>query len=236
MSLYAIADLHLAVGEPKKRMDVFGGRWKNYLEKIKNEWENTVGEDDTVVIAGDFSWAMTVDEGIEDFRFIDSLPGKKLLIEGNHDFWWQSLKKMEDFCSKNNFGYTFLRCNSIRAEEYVICGSRGWYTPDRIIPENNADSSAIVAREAIRLDMSLTHAEKNSPDLKKAVFLHFPPVFGTYVCPPLIEVLKKHNVTQCFFGHIHGIYDRPLSFVHDGIVFNLIAADALNFKPYKIFI
>lgn len=236
MSLYAIADLHLATDAPDKRMDVFGGRWKNYIEKIKKEWESTVTDDDTVVIAGDFSWAMNVDGGVSDFRFVNSLPGKKILLEGNHDFWWQSLKKLNEFCDKNELEFTFLRCNSVLAEGYAVCGSRGWYTDERVIQQSNADSGTIVAREAIRLDMSLKHAEANFPDNKKAVFMHFPPVYGSYICPKLVDVLKKHNVEQCFFGHIHGVYDKPLSFTHDGVTFNLIAADALNFKPYKIFI
>ncbi len=234
MALYAISDLHLSFSDPKKRMDVFGGRWIDYEKKISQGWLETVGEDDTVVLAGDFSWAMTLEGAKPDFDFINKLPGKKLMIEGNHDFWWTSLKKMNGFCTANSFEYSFLRCDSIMLGEIAICGSRGWYTPEREIPETNADSAAVVAREVIRLDMSLAHAEKAHPGCKKTVFLHFPAVYGSYICQPLLDVLHKYEVNRCFFGHIHGVYNDRLSFTHDGIDFSLIAADALNFKPCKI--
>ncbi len=235
MALYAISDLHLSFADPKKRMDVFGGRWIDYENKIKEGWLSTVTDSDTVVLVGDFSWAMTLDRAMPDFDFINSLPGEKIMIEGNHDFWWTSLKKMNDFCSSNSFAYTFLRCESLLRQGTVICGSRGWYTAEREMPETNADSTAVVAREAIRLDMSLAHAEKNFPNTPKTVFLHFPAVYGTYICEPIMDVLKKYGVTKCYFGHIHGVYSKPNSFQHDGIEFTLVAADALNFKPYKIF-
>ncbi len=234
MSLYAISDLHLSFSDPKKRMDVFGGRWIEYENKIRDGWINTVAPDDTVVLAGDFSWAMTLDGARADFEFVNSLPGKKIMLEGNHDFWWTSLKKMNGFCKDNSFDFSFLRCDSVCTDGTVICGSRGWYTSDRDIPETNADSTAVVAREVIRLEMSLSHADKNFPGIPKSVFLHFPAVYGTYVCRPILDVLKKYGVQQCWFGHIHGVYDRATSFMYDGIRFNLIAADALNFKPCKI--
>ncbi len=234
MALYAISDLHLSFSDPKKRMDVFGGRWIDYENKIKEGWLSTVTSSDTVVLGGDLSWAMTLEGARPDFEFIASLPGEKILIEGNHDFWWTSLKKMNDFCVANSFEYRFLRCDSVLRQNTAICGSRGWYSADREIPETNADSTAVVSREAIRLDMSLSHAEKNFPQAPKLAFLHFPAVYGTYVCEPILDVLKKHEIKRCYFGHIHGVYDRPHSFTHDGIEFILVAADALNFKPCKI--
>ncbi len=234
MALYAISDLHLSFADTRKRMDVFGGRWIDYENKIRDNWCETVSDTDTVVLAGDFSWAMTLEGARPDFEFVNSLPGKKIMLEGNHDFWWTSLKKMNDFCKDNSFDFTFLRCDSFRHDNAVICGSRGWYTAERDIPETNADSTAVVAREVIRLDMSLAHAEKEHAECEKIAFLHFPAVYGTYICQPIMDVLKKYDIRRCYFGHIHGVYDKQLSFKYDDIDFELIAADALNFKPCKI--
>lgn len=232
MSVFYIADLHLSENDPGKKMDVFGGRWRDYTNKIKSGWSETVTNEDTVVIGGDFSWAMTLDQAYPDFSLVNSLPGKKIVLEGNHDFYWQSMKKMTQFCAENGFDFEFLRNNAYKCGDIVICGSRGWYTDEREIPETTADSAKIVARETARLKASLEAGAKL--DGEPVVFMHFPPVFGAYKCDEFVDVMLSYGVRRCYYGHIHGKYEMPPETNYMGIDFYYGSADYLNFKPLVV--
>ncbi len=231
MALFYIADLHLSLNDESKSMSVFGGRWKDYEQKIEREWRAAVKNEDTVILGGDLSWAMTLPAALPDFAFIDSLPGRKIVLEGNHDFYWNSLKKMKQFCADNGFSFEFLRNNAFSVEGISVCGSRGWYTDDKVIPETNADSRKIIAREAGRLRASLNAGKELG---EPVVFMHFPPVFGKYKCEEFIDIMLQYGVKDCYFGHIHGKYDVPPVEDYRGIAFHFAAADFLFFKPLKV--
>lgn len=236
MAVYSIADLHLS-GTVDKPMDIFGNRWQGYREKLENRWRAVVGENDTVVVPGDISWAMTLSEAAEDLKFIDSLPGKKLIGKGNHDFWWQTMAKMTRFLEENAIqSIRFLYNNAYAVENKVICGTRGWYVEEKFQQKarNNPDYAKIVAREANRLEMCLTEAESirsQTGNEEILVYFHFPPVFGGFVCRELVEVLKRYEITRGFYGHIHGVYNIPYHSVFEGIDMTIISADYLNFTP-----
>ena len=234
MSLYSIADLHLSLAADKP-MDVFGSRWKSYTEKLESRWRAVVNPEDTVIVPGDISWAMTLDEARTDFAFIDSLPGRKLIGKGNHDYWWATMTKMHQFTEENGFStIDFLFNNAFQCEDYIVAGTRGWYVEERLQNAvENADYQKIVAREAARLMLSLTEAEKlrGDTDRQILVYLHFPPVFRSFVCRELVDVLHQFKIKNCYFGHIHGVYNVPRSTVYEDITMTLISADFLDFIP-----
>lgn len=238
MSIFTIADLHLSTNEStNKSMEVFGKRWKDYVEKLRRNWVSLVSPADTVIIPGDISWAMTLKEATQDFKFLDSLPGQKIIGKGNHDFWWATLSKIRTFFEENEIKtISSLYNNAFAVEDYVICGSRGWFNDEGLsgIPKNT-DYEKIIHREVMRLKLSLEEGKQFSSELERLVFLHFPPLFREFRCQELIDVLKEYGVTRCFFGHIHGCYDLPSRFEDDGITYELISADHLNFTPKKIF-
>lgn len=236
MALYAIADLHLSTTVDKP-MDVFGRRWQGYREKLERNWRGLVEDGDTVVVPGDVSWAMTLAEAEEDLRFLDSLPGKKLIGKGNHDFWWETVSKMKRFLGEIGVGSVdFLYNNAFLAEGKILCGTRGWYVEERLQQKarNDPNYEKIVAREAGRLTLCLSAAKRlreAAPEAEILVYFHFPPVFGGFVCEELIRPLVEHGIERCFFGHIHGMYTVPQTTVYRGISFTLISADFLNFIP-----
>ena len=243
MALFVLSDTHLSISDDKP-MDVFGSRWSGYTQKLKERWNSIVSDTDTVVIAGDISWAMSSRGAVADLRFLDDLNGKKIIGRGNHDYWWTSMKKLGELCEAEGLrSLSFLYNNAIEAEGKIIAGSRGWYIDEsnRRMPQN-ADYQKIVAREAIRLEISLSEAVKLREKLKAVdnvtreilVFLHFPPDFRGYVCGEITSVLKKFGVRRCFFGHIHGVYDIPLRTMSDGIEYTITSADYLEFTPLRI--
>ncbi len=243
MSLYVLSDTHLSTTE-NKPMDIFGARWSGYTDKLRTRWNKLVGENDTVVIAGDISWSMSHTAALEDLKFLDALNGTKIIGRGNHDYWWTSLTKLNKLCEENGLKtLRFLYNNAYCAEEFIICGSRGWYIDEsnRKMPQE-ADYQKIVAREAIRLELSLTEAvklrdEKLAEDginREILVFLHFPADFRGYVCREIVTVLKKFDIKRCYYGHIHGVYDIPRSEVSGGIRYTLTSADFLDFTPLII--
>lgn len=227
MSLWCIGDLHLSIGEDKP-MDIFKG-WENYMELIEKNWRENVSDDDTVVVPGDVSWAMNLKESYEDMKFIHNLPGTKIISKGNHDYWWTTMKKMNDFLSENNLtSIKILHNNHYRYENFGICGSRGW------VSENGEKADAkILARESIRLDMSITSAEKEN--LIPLVFLHYPPVYKNNVNYSIMEILHKHNIKECRYGHLHGrACENAVEGLYDGINFSLVSGDYIHFCPVKI--
>lgn len=233
MALFVIADTHLSEST-EKPMDIFGPRWNNWTEKLCENWKSTVTDSDTVVIPGDISWAMTLEEAKNDFLLLEKLPGTKIIGKGNHDYWWNTLRKNEEFFVKEGIHTVkHLYNNSYLVEGTVICGCRGWYNDDKNSPRN-ADYDKIVAREAGRLKLSLESARVYGEDKKRVAFFHFPPVFKEFVCEEIVDVLKKYGVTECYYGHIHGRYDFEQTSEYDGITFTVASADYLNFKPRKI--
>ncbi len=228
MSLYAIADLHLSLGTDKP-MDIFSG-WDNYIERLSENWKKLVNDNDTVVIAGDISWAMKLSECTEDFKFINSLPGKKIFLKGNHDYWWETVSKINAFLEENHFDtISILFNNSFEIEDYVICGTRGW----GIECEKDEDIK-ILKRECGRLRLSLEDAKNSNKE--PIVFLHYPPVFGNNVCSEIIDILKEYNIKKCYYGHIHGSNMIKASLIgeYEGIYFKLISCDAVSFTPVLV--
>jgi len=239
MSLFCISDLHLSIGTgDDKSMEVFGARWTDYVRKLEKNWRAVVKDDDHVIINGDISWALKLDEAGEDLRFIDSLPGIKYLGKGNHDFWWSTASKMNVLFKENEIeSLRLLYNNAYRLDECIICGTRGWFT-DKAQQNTvgEVDYEKIVNRECIRLKMSLDEAVRlrGNDELPILVFLHFPPIWRDFECNEIISLLKAYDIRKCFFGHIHGVYSVPSRFTHNGIEMILTSADFLNFSPLPI--
>ena len=238
MAVYVIADLHLDTKSNQKSMEIFGNRWKDYVKKIENNWKRLVSEDDTVIIPGDISWALNLNEAIYDLKWIDALPGKKILLKGNHDFWWATASKMKKFFCENCITtIDILNNDALIVEDYIICGSRGWFTDSTMqTASQNVDYSKIINRETIRLKMSLEAAATLQKETNKEVlaFLHFPPVWGDFRCENILDLLNEYEIKTCYFGHIHGCYSNSPSFEDNGIKFIMISADFLDFIPQFI--
>lgn len=242
MSLYVMADLHLS-SDGSKSMAVFGARWTDYMEKIRKNWNAVVTEEDTVIVPGDISWALKLEDALEDFRFLESLPGKKLIGKGNHDFWWSTLSKMNAFLEQNEMhSIRFLYNNAYALEDFIVCGTRGWFLEEsQQNTVGEVDYSRIVDREVIRLRLSLDEAvklQKEQEALGKSlpilVFLHFPPVWNGFVCQEILDTLQEYRVKTCYFGHIHGAYYAPRMTEYEGLELVLTSADFLHFSPMPI--
>ena len=238
MALYVIADLHLDIQSNQKSMEVFGNRWKNYVDKIQANWMHLITENDTVIIPGDISWSLTLKDALCDLKWIDRLSGKKILLKGNHDFWWATNSKMQGFLKENELNsIQILNNNAYETENYIICGSRGWFTDKTMqTASQNVDYTKIINREVIRLRMSLDEALKLRENTNKEilVFLHFPPVWSDFRCEEILQLLNEYNIKRCFFGHIHSNYTAPSVFLEGEIEFKLISADFLDFIPQFI--
>lgn len=226
MAIFVIADLHLSLGAADKPMDVFEG-WQGYLPKLERNWRTLIAPEDTVVLPGDISWAMSLEDTREDFAFLNALPGKKIILKGNHDYWWTTLNKMNHFLEANGFDtLQILHNTAIQAEGVFLCGTRGWMS-DVQGPEDEK----ILNREIGRLRMSLEAAGEG----EKLAFLHYPPLYPGQMEGGLANLLKEFGVSRCFYGHLHGVSIRyAVQGEHDGVDYRLISADALKFCPYKI--
>ena len=239
MAVFVIADLHLDTVTNEKSMEVFGNRWQGYIEKIQKNWTRVVSDDDTVIIPGDISWALTTEDALADLKWIDALPGKKIIMKGNHDFWWSTLSKMRRFFCENCINsIDILYNNALEVENYIIAGSRGWFVDKSVQPSKSvsADYDKIVNREVIRLKLSLDEAKKLSESTGKEIiaFFHFPPVWSDFECIEILETLREYNVSRCYFGHIHGCYAQGGVFKWENIEFRMISADFLDFLPQII--
>lgn len=239
--LYVIADLHLSTMEGmNKSMDVFGRRWNGYVEKIRKNWTAVVEPEDSVVVPGDISWALSLNDAVCDLHFLDDLPGHKYITKGNHDFWWSTAAKMERLFSEEGISSISLLNNNawLCEDDFILCGTRGWYQDESCdnMPKDT-DFGKLVAREAMRLKLSLESGRSlacANPGREMLVFLHFPPIWNGLHCQPILDLLHEYHIRRCFFGHIHSNYTAPASFVEDGIRFSLISADFLNFSPRPI--
>ena len=233
MSIYVIGDLHLSF-ETDKPMDIFGNNWFNHAEKIKENWMKKVTENDTVIIPGDFSWATYLEETCKDFEFLNSLPGKKILLKGNHDYWWTTVTHMNKFLKENNFdNIYFLHNNSFLCENIIITGTRGW-----INSYQNLDNYKILRRENERLNLSIKDGiSKYGNDKEIIVFMHYPPFYKEEVDEEIdfINTMKKFNVSKCYYGHLHAdSHKEAIEGKISDIEFKLISSDYLNFDLIKI--
>ena len=231
MALFAIADLHLSFGVSKP-MDLFGEHWENHPAKIEENWRAKVGPEDTVILPGDFSWGMTFQESARDFQYLENLPGKKILLKGNHDYWWSTASKMKEFFALQGFTtLEILYNNAYLVEGIALAGTRGWMVDDG---QDEKQNDKIFNRECGRLELSLQAARKLS-DGPLYAFLHYPPVLKNYTYQPMLEIMKKYGVSRCYYGHIHGRAQHgAFCGERDGILFELVACDFLGFSPKEI--
>ncbi|MBR3720894.1 MAG: metallophosphoesterase [Clostridia bacterium] len=234
MSIYVIADLHLSFGTDKP-MDIFGDNWDNHPEKIKRDWISKVKPEDTVILPGDFSWATYIEDAKQDFQFLNELPGKKILLKGNHDYWWTTLTKMREFIKENGFeNIDFLYNNSYLVEDKIIVGSRGW------ILQDGDENKKMINRENERLKLSFKDGiEKYGENKEILVFMHYPPINSKELLGnqylEFYKTMREYNVKECYYGHLHGnSHKEAIEGEVGGINFHLISADYLDFKLVKI--
>ena len=242
MSLFIIGDLHLSFSAKSevtenKPMNIFGNNWDGHAEKIKQDWLEKVKDEDTVIIAGDFSWAMYLEDTLADFSYLNELPGKKILLKGNHDYWWTTITSMKKFLEENNFNnIDFLHNNSFEVDNKIIVGTRGWALLD------TENSAKMINREALRLELSIKNAlDKYGKDKEIICIMHYPPISrlkmkNEYIYDSkFLDIMKQYNVKKCFYGHLHGkSHNDAIEGQIDGIEFKLISSDFLNFKLHKI--
>lgn len=234
MSIYAVADLHLSFGQDKP-MYVFGDNWIGFEEKIKKDWMEKITDNDLVLLPGDFSWATYIEDTYKDFKFINDLPGKKLLLKGNHDYWWTTVTRMRRFIKENNFkNIDFLYNNSYEYENYIIAGTRGWSFT------NEEEDKKFINRELIRLELSLEDGiNKYGQDKEIIVCMHYPPITNAKLTSnqelKFVELMKKYNVKKCIYGHLHaGSIKDAVEGNINNIEFKLVSIDGLDFKVYKV--
>lgn len=227
MALYAMGDLHLCLGAPKP-MDIFGGAWVGYMEKLK-EGLKVLTPEDTLVLMGDLSWALDLASSQADFAWINAIPGKKIILKGNHDYWWSTQAKFTKFCQENGFQDLYLLNNNCyEYEDVAICGTRGWFFEEE---KSGQHDEKVFRRELMRLEASL----KAAGEKQKLVFLHYPPRYKGYTCREILDLLEKYEVRQCFYGHLHGgSHKLAMEGTWDGIEYRLLSADYLGFRPYLV--
>ena len=237
MALFAMSDLHLALSNPEKTMSVFGSGWDNYIERIKSGFEELVSPDDTVLMPGDLSWATYLKDATEDFKFINDLPGKKIICRGNHDYWWTTVKKMEEtFAQMGVNTITIARNNIIEAEGCLITGTRGWKVPG---DENfSEEDKKIYERELIRLGLCIDALGKADPDHSKphVVMLHYPPLTSKVMKGDFSSILEKADVDLVVYGHLHGrAHQKVFEGKRGNTEYRCVSADYCNFRPFQLF-
>ncbi|WP_032122271.1 metallophosphoesterase [Clostridium amazonitimonense] len=227
MALYAISDLHLALSGDKP-MDVFGDQWFKHDEKIKNNWLNKITKEDTVLIAGDISWSMTMEESLKELQWISELPGRKIFIKGNHDYWWTSITKLNSMFQNMNF----IQNNFFNYEDWAICGTRGWNCPGG--DNYTSHDEKIYKREVIRLKLSLDMAVKKGYK-KIIVMIHYPPTNERFEESEFTKIFKEYGVSKVIYGHLHGpALNRVLNGYKDGIEYIMTSCDYIDFDPVTI--
>lgn len=233
MSIYVIGDLHLSFSQ-NKPMNIFGQNWDNHEEKIMQSWKENVKENDTVIIPGDFSWAMYLKDTFLDFEYLNKLPGKKILLKGNHDYWWTTVTSMKKYLEENNFkNIDFLYNNSIECEDKMLVGTRGWCFTD------SEEGRKMINRENQRLIISIEDAINKNTGKELIAFMHYPPVINNQLLEndhlEFYKTLKSYDIKKCYYGHLHGkSHDGAVNGDVGGIEFRLVSADYLNFKLLKI--
>jgi len=241
MAVFAIADTHLSFSADKS-MELFMGRWSGYVEKLEKNWNETVGRLDSVVIAGDISWGSDFCGSEKDFAFVNGcLNGTKYIVKGNHDYWWNTMKKMGDWLQEKGFGnIKIVHNNAYACEGIIICGTRGWFVggeDEEGVSKEELFNRKILNRELGRLELSLGAAKKireENPEFEIVAFIHYPPVYGDYACGEILEILEREKIQRCYFGHIHNVNAGKIKRTHKNINFEVISADYLKFTPLKI--
>jgi predicted phosphohydrolase len=215
-------------------MDIFGSRWDNHAEKFETEWKKVVKDTDTVVIPGDISWASSFEQVYEDLKFINDLPGKKLIGKGNHDYWWATMNKLTNFKEEKKLStIDFLFNNAYAVENKIICGTRGWVNEFGV----KSEDERLIKREAARLEISLNEGMKlkeQYPDNEMIVFLHYPPIFGEFMNLDILDILYRFDITKVYFGHLHNVRQEQLDKEYIGIKLNLVACDYVDFVPQLV--
>lgn len=236
MSIYIIGDLHLSFGEDKP-MSIFGLNWEGHSEKLKEDWMKKVKPQDTVILAGDFSWATYLEDTYEDFSYINSLPGRKILLKGNHDYWWTTVTSMKRYLDEQKIeNVDFLFNNSFEIENKIFVGTRGWSFLD------SENSKKMIAREALRLELSIKSAIEQYGDTKEIIaIMHYPPISKSFMKneytydSQFLDIMKKYNIKKCYYGHLHGASHKDaVEGIVEGIELKLISSDYLNFKLHEI--
>ena len=234
MAIYTIGDLHLSFNE-NKPMSIFGENWEGYEEKVKENWTKLVKEEDMVVLPGDFSWSMYLKDTYKDFEYLNNLPGKKLLLKGNHDYWWSTVNSMRNYIKENHFkNIDFIYNNAYEFENIIIVGTRGWAFGE------DAESKRMIQREMARLELSIKNGIENYGENKEIIaFLHYPPIINQNIqnneMNEFIRILKKYDIKKCYYGHLHGTaIKEAVEGEHFGIAFKLVSADAIQFNLVKI--
>ena len=229
MALYTIGDLHLSHSADKP-MDVFGGKWQNYMTKLEKGL-SVLTDEDTCVLCGDISWAMGIDDALPDFRYIDKLPGRKIILKGNHDYWWNTASKIKKFFEANEITtIDILHNNCFHYEDVAICGTRGWFFEENV--HGGEHDKKIMNREIGRLKASLEAAGKSE---NKMVFLHYPPRFNNFICREIVALLDEYNVKHCYYGHLHGEGHKfAVTGEVEGINYHMVSADFVDFHPVKV--
>ena len=227
MALYAIGDLHLSF-ETDKPMDVFGKLWTGYVDKLRNGL-SVIGPEDTTVLLGDLSWSMDLDHAGKDFAFLNAIPGRKIILKGNHDYWWTTASKFYKFCEAQGFRDMYILNNNFyEYGDLAICGTRGWFFEEE---RGGAHDAKIMIRGVMRLETSL----KEAGDREKLCFLHYPPVYRGYRCQPVLDLLHRYDVRQCWYGHLHSESHRlAITGDYEGIDFHLVSADYTGFAPVPV--
>lgn len=215
-------------------MDIFGARWDNHAEKFEAEWKKTVTENDTVVIPGDISWAISFDEAYADLKFLNELPGRKIIGKGNHDYWWATMNKLSGFKEEKKLStIDFLFNNAYAVEDKIVCGTRGWVNEFGV----KSEDERLIKREAARLEMSLKEGlilKETHPEKEMVVFLHYPPIFGEFMNLDILDILYRYDIKKVYFGHLHNVREEQLDKEYIGIKLNLVACDYVNFVPQRV--
>ena len=234
MAIYTIGDLHLSFNE-NKPMSIFGENWEGYEEKVKENWTNLVKEEDLVVLPGDFSWSMYLKDTYNDFEYLNNLPGKKLLLKGNHDYWWSTVNSMRNYIKENHFkNIDFLYNNAYEFENKIIVGTRGWALGEDL------ESKKMINREVSRLELSIKNGLENYGEDKEIVaFMHYPPIIKQNIqnneINDFIRILKQYNIKQCYYGHLHGsAIKEAVEGEYFGINFKLVSSDSVEFDLVKV--
>lgn len=237
MAIYALADLHLSLSCPDKSMEVFGSSWGEYILKVKENWEQTVTGSDTVLIPGDISWATYINKAEEDFKFISDLPGRKLLSRGNHDYWWTTMKKMEEFFAEKGFtNMEFVRTNAVEVEDCLITGTRGWMIETKESIEGS-DNRKIYEREKLRIKMCIDVLNEADPGhaKKHILMIHYPPITAKQDFTEFAEMMARGGIDICVYGHLHGsAHKKAFEGDFEGMRLICASADYADFKPVRI--
>jgi len=243
MPVFVIADTHLSLSVDKS-MEYFKGRWSGYIDKLEKNWNETVKQSDGVIIAGDISWGLNFDECEKDFMFINNnLNGFKYIIKGNHDYWWTTMTKLNKWLEEKSFDkIKIVHNNAYLCENIIICGTRGWFIGGEDEEEDGVSAEEmfnqkILKREVNRLAMSIQAAKKiktENPGCEIVAFIHYPPVYGDYICEEIVDLLAKEEIKRCYFGHIHNVNWSKRIRTYKNIDFEVVSADYLDFTPMKV--